>query len=157
MNATEKSGNVVQRRIRRAALKEQGTSLLELAFLLPILILLLLGIVDVGRYAELSIRVANAARAGAQYGAQSLADANDWQGIGQAVTDDGDSRMAPNVSIVCYCSGSPCNQATPCVAPSTEIQYVSVNVKEIFTPLFPYPGLPSFPEASSTAQMRIAW
>jgi Flp pilus assembly protein TadG len=157
MNATKKSAKPVRDHIRRAALKEKGTSLLELAFLLPILILLLLGIVDVGRYAELSIRVANAARAGAQYGAQNLAAANDWQGIGQAVTDDGDPKMAPNVSIVCYCSGSPCNQATPCVAPNTEIQYVSVNVKESFTPLFPYPGLPSFPEVNSTAQMRIAW
>jgi Flp pilus assembly protein TadG len=156
MNATKKSGNIVRGRIRRAALKEQGTSLLELAFLLPILILLLLGVIDVGRYAELSIRAANAARAGAQYGAQSLADANDWQGIGQAVRDDAPT-MAPNSSIVCYCSGSPCNPANPCVAPNTEIQYVSVTVKGAFTPLFPYPGLPSFPNVSSTAQMRIAW
>jgi Flp pilus assembly protein TadG len=156
MNATKKSAKPVRDHIRPGALKEKGTSLLELAFLLPILILLLLGIIDVGRYAELSIRVANAARAGAQYGAQSLADANDWQGIGQAVTYDA-PKTTSNVSIVCYCSNSPCNPVNPCIAPNTQIQYVSVTVKGAFTPLFPYPGLPSFPNVSSTAQMRIAW
>jgi Flp pilus assembly protein TadG len=44
---------------------EKGQSLVELALLTPILLLLVVGIVEMGRYATLSIEVANAARAGA--------------------------------------------------------------------------------------------
>ncbi len=129
-----------------------------MAFLLPILILLLLGIVDVGRYAELSIRVANAARAGVQYGAQSLADSNDVQGISRAANFDAPTMsMVVSPAIVCYCANSTCNPANPCIAPNTQIEYVSVTVTGVFTPLFNYPGLPPLTNVSSTAQMRVAW
>lgn len=49
--------------------------MLEMAIALPILLLLLLGVIEVGRYAQLAILVADAARAGALYGAQNLATA----------------------------------------------------------------------------------
>src|SRR5580704_13108987 len=65
--------------------RECGQSLIELAFVIPFL--LLVGIIEIGRFAFYSIVVANAARAGAQYGAQSLATAADTTGISTAVTD----------------------------------------------------------------------
>jgi Flp pilus assembly protein TadG len=134
---------------------DRGTSLLEMALLLPVLLLLILGIIEVGRYAELSIMVANAARSAVQYGAQSLADAADTTGIKNAATYD-----APMVqvvlppSVICYCSGSLCSG--PCLAPNTEIVYLQVTTIATFTPLFAYPGLPSFTTVNSTAQMRVA-
>jgi Flp pilus assembly protein TadG len=42
---------------------DRGDSLVELALLLPILTMLLVGTVDLGRLAYMSIEVANAARA----------------------------------------------------------------------------------------------
>src|ERR1700734_3884295 len=68
--------------------RECGQSVLELALLMPILCLLLLGIIEMGRYAEISILVSNAARAGAQYGAQNIATAGDSAGIQAAALQD---------------------------------------------------------------------
>src|SRR5579872_2840396 len=67
---------------------ESGQSLLEMAIITPILVLLVLGAIEIGRYAELSIVVVNAARAGAQYGAQNLAAAADSAGITSAAEND---------------------------------------------------------------------
>lgn len=72
----------------RVGRSEAGTSLLEMALLLPILLILLLGIIEIGRYAELSIQVASAARAGAQYGAQNLATAASSGAIQTAAVND---------------------------------------------------------------------
>jgi len=75
---------------------QSGQSLSEIALLTPLLLTVLLGVVELGRFAYISILVANAARTGAAYGAQSLthsADAsdivaaadNDFQNNGQTV------------------------------------------------------------------------
>ena len=47
----------------------------------PLLLLLLIGVIEFGRFAYLGILVGNAARAGAAYGAQSLAQSADTAGI----------------------------------------------------------------------------
>src|SRR6202030_1537506 len=57
----------------RRASKEKGQALLELALLLPFLLLLTIVIIEVGRLAYYSIEVSGAARAGVQYATQSLA------------------------------------------------------------------------------------
>ena len=44
---------------------QSGQSLIEIAVLAPIVLSLLLGVIELGRYAYISILVANAARAGA--------------------------------------------------------------------------------------------
>ena len=49
-------------------LSPSGQSLLEVALLTPMLLALLLGAIELGRYAYISILVGNAARAGAAYG-----------------------------------------------------------------------------------------
>ncbi len=46
---------------------ESGQTLLEIALLLPMLVLLALGVVEFGRYGYIGILVANAARAGTAY------------------------------------------------------------------------------------------
>ena len=47
----------------------------------PVLLMIVVGIVEMGRYASLSILVGNAARAGAQYGSENPANAADTAGI----------------------------------------------------------------------------
>jgi len=56
------------------ASKQCGQAMLELALVLPVLLLLTIGLIEFGRVAYYSIEVSDAARAGAQYGAQSLAN-----------------------------------------------------------------------------------
>jgi Flp pilus assembly protein TadG len=68
--------------------RQRGQALIEMAIALPILIGLLLGIIEIGRYAYLAILVSNSARAGAIYGAQNLVDAVNTAGIAAAAQND---------------------------------------------------------------------
>jgi len=154
MNLLKKRDNRVLKHSPRVRSAEKGQALLEMALILPFLILLVLGIIEVGRYAELSIDVANAARSAVQYGAQSLADAADATGMQNAVAPDARVALQLPPVTICYCNGSLCGG--PCVAPSTEIVYLQVTATGTFAPLFTYPGLPSLSSISSTAQMRVA-
>ena len=68
---------------------QRGQSLLEVAFVVPVLLLLMVGLIEIGRFAYYSVLVSNAAHAGAQYGAQSLITSGDVNGIRQAAKNDG--------------------------------------------------------------------
>src|SRR5580700_2499751 len=85
---------------------EDGQTLLEVALLTPLLLLLLVGIFEVGRFAYYSIEVSNAARAAVQYGAQSLADARDTVGLKQAAMNDSPdvSGLTVTPTVLCACS-----------------------------------------------------
>ena len=53
--------------LKRNAHGQRGVALVEFALVVPLLALLLVGIIEIGRFAYFSIAVANAARAGVQY------------------------------------------------------------------------------------------
>ena len=144
--------------------RERGQSLVELAFVLPLLLLLLVGIIEIGRFAFYSILVANAARAGAQYGAQSLATAADATGISTAGTNDAPGIVAPNTLTVsstqrCGCSSAAlaaCGALAICIPPGHPLVYVQVTAVGTFNSLFNYPGLPGTLSVTSVHEMRVA-
>jgi hypothetical protein len=70
-------GRLPGRTGRRPKAAESGQTLLEFALMLPFMMLLLLGIAEIGRAAFITITVTNAATAGAEYGSQNPADASD--------------------------------------------------------------------------------
>ena len=72
--------------VRRRKSRDSGQSLLEFVFLLPILLLLAIGIVELGRAAAFTIAVNNAATAGVEYGSQNEAKAQDLVGMQTAAT-----------------------------------------------------------------------
>lgn len=76
----------------RTTTARRGAAAVELAFVLPPLITLLLGCVDFGRFPHSYMAVINAARAGAGYGAThpyTTATASAWQAaVRQAVLDE---------------------------------------------------------------------
>jgi Flp pilus assembly protein TadG len=135
-----------------------GASLVELAIVLPLFLLLLFGAVDFGRAYFLATEVAGAAHAGAEYGAQNPTDT---AGIETAATDDAPN--VPNLSVGtpsygCECSdgtlySASCNPA-PTTCSANVVYRVSVTVSATYTPLFPWPKLPSSMSFSSTAVMR---
>jgi Flp pilus assembly protein TadG len=139
---------------------EQGASLVELAILLPLFMLLLFGAIDFGRAYYMTIEVAGAAHAAAVYGSQNPTDT---AGMKTAAQDD-----APNVSSLsvgtptygCECSDGTDYSANCSTAPScsstTEVYRVNVTVTGTYTPLFPWPGIPSSLSFSSSASMRSA-
>jgi Flp pilus assembly protein TadG len=137
-----------------------GQSLAEMALVTPLLLLLLLGTIEIGRYAYYGIEVANAARAGVQYGAQSLADSKDLAGITQAAKSDAPEVKNLNVSSQdrCACSNSPANY-TGCPArcgSGHPLVFLEVDTTARIAPLFRYPGLPSSFAAKGSAIMRVA-
>jgi Flp pilus assembly protein TadG len=144
---------------RRAT--QSGQALLEVALVTPLLMLLAVGIIEIGRYAYYSILVADAARAGAQYGAQNLATAADTAGIRTAAENDGQNLTALKVTVQheCGCTGSSISGACPataCASPNHALVYVKVTVTGKFNSLFKYPGIPQSINCDSTELMRVA-
>jgi Flp pilus assembly protein TadG len=150
------------RNFLRGLRQDHGTSVLEMALLTPLLLLLLLGIIEVGRYAELGILVANAARAGAQYGAQNQTTAADPTGMQNAAVNDAQGAITTSqVTAVelCGCSastlGSACPVPSACATPLYPITYVQVRTQGTYNSLFHYPGIPTSLTVSGAAQMRV--
>lgn len=82
-----------------------GAALVELALTTPLFILLLMGSVELGRIAYYAIEVANAARAGASFGAVNKGNAADDANILNAAKSDAPDLpnliATPNHSCVC--------------------------------------------------------
>jgi Flp pilus assembly protein TadG len=164
MNVRESRNNLMAESRRwgcGARKRDRGQSLVELAFVVPLLLLLLVGIIEIGRFAFYSILVSNAARAGAQYGAQSLANAADNFGITTAANRDGQGGAGLLVTPGqrCGCSEATLSAtcpATVCALPSHPLVYVRVQVVGAFPVLFRYPGLPASINVTSVEEMRVA-
>jgi Flp pilus assembly protein TadG len=156
----------------RGLLRSQsGQSLVEVALLTPILLALLIGGIELGRYAYISILVGNAARAGAAYGAQSLPQSvntadiqaaadNDFKNNGQNVstltvtstTTCGCDNSGTTTSAVCSTATNP--SAGTCAAGHWVVM-VSVTASGTYNALFSYPGIPSSISVSKTSAMRV--
>ncbi len=149
------------KKLRRLTSLETGQSFVELAFMVPVLLMLIVGIIEVGRFSYYAILVANAARAGAQYGAQSLITAADTSGIVTAAKNDGQNVTGLTVTAKqrCGCTGASLSNmcpATACTAPSHPLVYVEVHATGTFNSLFTYPGLPASITVNKTFDMRVA-
>lgn len=131
---------------------ESGASLVEFALVAPFLALLLVGTIDFGRYMYDGIIVANAARAGVQYGAQNLQTAVDRTGIQNAAyADASNMSITATPSTFCQVAGS----ASATCSASGAVPYVQVVAYGTWSPMINYPGLPSTVTISQTAIMRI--
>lgn len=138
---------------------EHGTSLIEMAFLLPLFLLLLLGAVDFGRALYLMIEVTDAAHAAALYGSRYPTDTSGMQSAAQ-----NDAPNVPNLNVAiptwgCECpDGTNYSASTSCSAitctTSTKVYRVNVKVTGTYAPIIPWPGVPSSMSLSSSASMR---
>ncbi|HEY6326355.1 MAG TPA: TadE/TadG family type IV pilus assembly protein [Candidatus Cybelea sp.] len=139
-----------------------GTSLVEFAIVLPVMLFLLVGLIEVGRYAYYGILAANAARAGVQYGAQDTGRAIDTAGITNAARIDGQNLSTWTVTTKHLCSFSggapaPCSVSSGSSPPSNTIYYVAVQVSGTYKSLLNYPGIPTNVPVSGSAMMRVVY
>jgi|ERR1700722_18485651 Flp pilus assembly protein TadG len=133
-----------------------GQTVVEMALLLPVLLTLMIGLIEIGRYAYFDILISNAARAGAQYGAQSLIQAADKNGIIAAAQNDGLTTMNITTSQECGCVSTAlggCPSGAVCPLP---LVYVQVTATETYSSLFKYPGIPKTMKLTSTVMMRVS-
>lgn len=132
--------------IRSAARCESGSALAEMAVVLPMLVLLLIALVEIGRFGSYTIMAGNAARAGVQYGAQNTITADDLAGMQAAAKSDAgnDPGLTATASTFCTCadgSASTC-AATDC-ASSHRLVYVQVVTTGTWRSITSFPGLPA--------------
>lgn len=141
-----------------------GQSLLEVALLSPLLFLLLIGVIEIGRYAYFAIGVGNAAHAAAAYAAQNTVTAGNTTGITAAACYDfnetsSNCGLSVTTTYTCQCdnNGSMTADASCAACGATEVlaPYVQVTASGNFTPIFNFPFIPSQFTVSRTATMRI--
>ena len=144
--------------VQRGGRGESGQSLLEFALAAPVVMLFLVGAIEIGRAASLSILVNNAAHAGVQYGAQNLATAADDVGMQNAALNDAQNiaGLTAVASHFCSCADGSSSSCQPgdCSG-SHRLVYVQVNTTGQFQPLMNYPGLPSSYTLNGQAVMRV--
>ncbi len=149
-----------QSRIFRNHCREAGAAAVELAVALPVLLLLLIGVAEFGRIHFATIAVANAARAGAQYGAQSTVTSADIAGMNQAALNE-----AANIGSITTKAGSFCvcdNGSAPtggCSGTCAGYGLAPIFVTDTVTLNFPfiikYPGVRSAITLQSVAVFRV--
>jgi Flp pilus assembly protein TadG len=156
----------------------RGTNLLEFAMMLPLLLLILLGALEMGRVFFIRIALTSAAQAGAQYGAQTSGTALDYVAMQDAAEADFGGTFGldmgfqlqgepqtPCFYYSCW-DGSVESDQTDCVQNEVDvtapectgtrlIQYVRVDTTVNFQSLFDYPGFPSTFTMNGHAVMRI--
>jgi Flp pilus assembly protein TadG len=159
-DVTKRSRTTVENRkrgflVRAMVHAEAGTALVELAVVAPLLFLLLISLVEIGRYGDYAIKVTTAARAGAQYGAQNRSAASDNTGIINAVNGDAGTltglQPSPAPTTFCQCSNSGTSPSclsgdcpTSVAFPSNHrLQYVEVDTRGTLPSILNYSGLPA--------------
>jgi len=125
---------------------DSGSALAEIALVLPMLVLLLIGLIEVGRFGSYIIMTGNAARAGVQYGAQNTITANDPIGMKNSAKNDAqnDTGLTANAITFCQCAdgtGSTC-LVTDC-ASSHRLIFVEVDTTGTWQSLTNFPYLPA--------------
>jgi|HubBroStandDraft_6_1064221.scaffolds.fasta_scaffold1579800_1 Flp pilus assembly protein TadG len=147
-------GATLRNRARRYF--SRGQSAVELALVVPALVLVLVIAADFSRVFYMSIEAANAARAGVQYGAQSTTKASDTAGMQQAALNDAPNLGALTATASNFCECPPSTSHVTCSSTTCSgmEMYVQVNTSAQFQTLVHYPGVPSTVTLNESALMR---
>ena len=150
--------------------EDMGQAFVELALMLPIFVLMMIGAAEVGRLAYAAIEVNNAARAGVAYAAQSHTTASDLLSTGGIVlaaqTEAPDIHsLSATAALSCSCESSAGNLPAPascagitltsCAAPSRIVEFVQVTTTAPVNTLFHFPGIPNSVTFQGQATMRV--
>jgi len=130
---------------------------MEFALLLPFLGAMLVGGIDISRIYNDTITLANAAAAGAQYGAMSPSTSTDFDKMEQiALTDSGgSSTVTADADRFCECpDGNSVGCNGNCSGGVQPFIYVRVRVAKAFHPLINYPGIADDVTLTREAVMR---
>jgi Flp pilus assembly protein TadG len=155
----------------------------ELAFLTPLLLLLALGVIEIGRYAYIGIVAGNAARAGASFGVVRPGDGpgivtaacNDFlNNFGGKPICDGSATLSSNhlgvtstqtcgcdnsgTIATLYTGGAFCDdvpEATISACTGHWVAMINVQASGKFPALSTYPGIPGSLTITKTAIMRV--
>jgi Flp pilus assembly protein TadG len=134
-----------------------GSAVVELAVVGPLMVLMALGTADFGRVLYTSIILSHAARAGAQYGAQTNGTTADSDGIRQAALDEAADIGTVTITSarVCECTGTGSVSCTAtCSGYGVPRVFVQVTASTTFRTIVAYPLIPNVVPLSVTAKVR---
>jgi Flp pilus assembly protein TadG len=139
-----------------------GQSAVELALMFPVVALFLVIAADFGRLFYTNVGLRGAARAGAQYGSQSVVTAADSSGMIAAAQQDG-STIAGLSATANQCTCESGSSVTACATSysstyctnNPQATYVIVKAQASFHTLVTYPGVPSTLTLSGQAVMQV--
>jgi Flp pilus assembly protein TadG len=163
-------------RTKRHRKHEEGSAIVELALVFPLLSLLVLGAAELGRIAYAAIDVTNAAHAGVQYGAASHTAATDFVnssgtysgGIVTAALADADplggssTLTVTSISNACVCANPKyvplsCSDNSTCSSHNTTMEEtLTVYTQATFNPLFKWPNGPAQVTLYGKAVQRVS-
>lgn len=145
-----------------------GAATVELAMVIPMLMMMLVGAVDFGLVIHQKMQLAHAVRAGAQHALVSSPlnkgglDQTDLTAIETAILDGiaWDANPTRNVTAALFCEctdGSvvACGGTGICPLDNRKHQYISVTVEEDFETLFDYPAIGKSVHLKNDATFRL--
>jgi Flp pilus assembly protein TadG len=146
---------------RKLFRSQSGAAIVEFALIAPVLISLVIGLIEIGRYMYIGIVAAHAAEAGAVYAAQSIATSQNGTAITSAVNSDSSNVTWTHVTPTPYCSQNGSVVSCPTTANTTLdtsnglVYYVTVKVTGTYNSLLNYPGIPTGIPVTASATMRV--
>jgi Flp pilus assembly protein TadG len=118
---------------RRLAADRSGNLVIEFALALPILTVLMLGLLDLGRYSLQKTAMLQGARAGAQYGILDYSTGAQAKVEATAQDASGLTGVTASASWFCECvSGTLNATCSPCSGGTTLKRYVKVHMDKTF-------------------------
>ncbi len=137
--------------------KEEGSSLVELALALPMLLLVLTAAVDLGEAFYTGIALSGAAHDGALYGAHNSTDVAGMKSAAR----NGSANLSGFVASATY--GCECSDGTSAVSScgtpptcaSNYVNYVDVTVTASYSPIISVAGVPSASTFRSESRIRV--
>jgi len=149
-DSRESSGRTKERWWRRLWAARDGLGAIEFGFIAPVLLVMLLGVLDFGMAFWQQMEIANAADAGAQWGMSNDYNETSIRTVAQGATNLTGTTIIPSPECGCvdsatnristgYATGSPpvCTSCPTGSVSSTPSNYIVVNAKICYTPLFP--------------------
>jgi Flp pilus assembly protein TadG len=156
--------------MKRIIRSEDGTSFIELAIVLPLLALLVVGIIETGRWLTFAIQLSNAAHAGAQFASKNPADAANPPDIANAACNDSQfscttatpapgHTAAPNTMFVSsnfWCAYSDGTTDACIKTGPNRNEYVQVSTSGAFKALLNFPYMPNSVPMSANAIIQVS-
>ncbi len=122
----------ISRHWRRLAADRRGNFMIEFALALPILFMLLVGLVDLGRYSLQKSAMLQGAREGAQYGVIAPTESANINTTAQNST--GMTGVTATNTVFCECvSGTSVSCTSTCTGGTSPKKYVTVSTSATFT------------------------
>lgn len=136
---------------------ECGVAAVEFSMLAPILILLMVGVMDMGLYVRDKMKLEQISRASVDYVLNGGLEENIQTEVLEYYDSEHVSDYTVTAERVCTCSDGVAQDcgAVTCDFGDYSRQYVQVSINRNYSTLFPYPGIPEELTLNGHARMRL--